>query len=821
MWIYIAQNVRDRGLLESDCKKHCPEYENLEDGYLETPKPKERETPLIRTSEKGKTEGELLIRDLLSQHNDELQSILKGIPQRLLAYFVKEVFPSNDGLCMYEEDWSWGRDDYNFLHADTETEEHLCLLKDIRIKSKRDELLERLVELSLAVREVHSYAYGGMPYGKDRRRGLVYVIAPQVMNFLNDYISQNFKGETFDKSLEKFHILFHIFDFPAKFWPNDLFTGQGLSYELQERLKLKGHYQLFEESCQSLVKSGAIELSNNGKYYVADEKRFNAEIHERFLNPLVEYLLEGKLPEPVGEPIKPEFPRPEPIQPDVYFRNNTWKVFYDFLASAESSIDICADTVEADALLFLLKGLKNKNVLANTKIMACSIKGVKKIIEFGIPKDNLTQCSKLHAKFLVKDNNALLISSSNITLGALGGIGGRDGSYEASVIIEKDQISIKKAQSLFEGIWSGREEIKELKAESSFISSYYGIPSRVKELIEKAKREIVIAVPPLFEDESFIKGNKSIIEYIKELNPSVTLTIYTNNSIPKNSWKNFSNLREMRINLKLVSQLLHAKVYLFDEEIALISSLNLSYASWAEAVEVGYLTKDQKHIAGIKEVLDKELNIVDIAKRKSYEEKPIRKPEIPDLRRINFKFETEGKKQNLIEKLKRTPMPPIKPPPPNNIVKSSITLNLIGNPIGIRDGGVLEIGIKKIKVKHQREQAIQKELSVDISGLKIGDSLYVKNLDLPGYISVLTPPHTIIATVKEQKPIPPLPKPQAKVKTQKGWRIGRGFSYPELSKAGFAIRKAKERSIPIDKRRKTTHIDNIKQLIKKGSDGGN
>lgn len=755
LWIYIAQNVRDRGVLESDCTNHSPEYEYLRgNGYLE--RTKERETPLIITTEKGKTEGELLIRDLLSQHNDKLKNILKGIPKRLLAYFVKEVFPSNDGLNMYfEKDWSWGRHDYNLLYADTETdekEEHLCLLKDIRIKSKRDELLERLVELGLAVREVYSYSYGGMPYGKERKWGLVYVIAPQLVNFLNDYIAQNFKGEIFDRPLEKFHVLFHIFDFPAKFWPNDLFKGQGLSYKLQERLKLKGHYQLFEESCHSLMKSGAIELSNDGKYYVADEKRFIAEIHERFLNPLVEYLLEEKRTEPVGEPIKPEFPPPEPIQPDVYFQNNTWKVFYNFLATAESSIDICADTITADALSVILHPLQGKAVLKNTRLMARSIQGVEKILDLGIPKNNITQCKKLHAKFIIKDKKALLVTSCNVTLGALGNIGKRPGSYEASIITENKDC-VNEAGILFYGIWNEKTDIPDLKVNPPFISSARGIPSKIEDLIKNAKKEIIIAVPPLFEEMT--EKRKSIIEYIRGLNPSVPLSIYTNYSVPENSWSSFEALKDQNIKITLVSELLHAKIYLFDDEIAFISSLNLSYASWCESVETGLLTKDQNYIKEIKEVLANFKVIDNPVMKKSGDGNGDETSDIEDIRHIEFKFKTEGKRTRLNERLKKSEIKlPIEP--------------------------IREDAEKPIKPKGQKP----------------------------------TPP----SEPTSHKPSPIL---EPKVKTHRLWRKGRGFSYPELSKAGFAIKKAKERAIPIDKRRKTTHRNNIEQLIKKGSGSGN
>ena len=50
------------------------------------------------------------------------------------------------------------------------------------------------------------------------------------------------------------------------------------------------------------------------------------------------------------------------------------------------------------------------------------------------------------------------------------------------------------------------------------------------------------------------------------------------------------------------------------------------------------------------------------------------------------------------------------------------------------------------------------------------------------------------------------------ISTARGWRAGRGFSLYELEAAGLTVRKASERSIPIDRRRRTVHRSNVETI---------
>ena len=56
-------------------------------------------------------------------------------------------------------------------------------------------------------------------------------------------------------------------------------------------------------------------------------------------------------------------------------------------------------------------------------------------------------------------------------------------------------------------------------------------------------------------------------------------------------------------------------------------------------------------------------------------------------------------------------------------------------------------------------------------------------------------------------------KPSARVRRASGrWKHGKGFSYGELEAAGLATAEAARRSIPIDRRRRSTHRENVETI---------
>jgi large subunit ribosomal protein L25 len=76
----------------------------------------------------------------------------------------------------------------------------------------------------------------------------------------------------------------------------------------------------------------------------------------------------------------------------------------------------------------------------------------------------------------------------------------------------------------------------------------------------------------------------------------------------------------------------------------------------------------------------------------------------------------------------------------------NVPIHLTGTAAGVKEGGLLEQLCREIEVQC-RVADIPEELTVDISELVIGHSIHVRDLALPGDVTVLTPADRVVATV--------------------------------------------------------------------------
>jgi len=75
-----------------------------------------------------------------------------------------------------------------------------------------------------------------------------------------------------------------------------------------------------------------------------------------------------------------------------------------------------------------------------------------------------------------------------------------------------------------------------------------------------------------------------------------------------------------------------------------------------------------------------------------------------------------------------------------------VSIELIGEPIGLKEGGILEVELREVEIECLPSQ-VPGSLKADISHLKINDHLTVGELDISKGIEVLTEPDRIIASV--------------------------------------------------------------------------
>lgn len=87
-------------------------------------------------------------------------------------------------------------------------------------------------------------------------------------------------------------------------------------------------------------------------------------------------------------------------------------------------------------------------------------------------------------------------------------------------------------------------------------------------------------------------------------------------------------------------------------------------------------------------------------------------------------------------------------------VQVEVPIHLVGEPVGLVKGGVIEQHLRSIMVESLPGQ-IPEKIDVDISALDIGDSVHVNEISLPG-IKLLAPPDVAVVGVTppqaEEKP---------------------------------------------------------------------
>ena len=83
-------------------------------------------------------------------------------------------------------------------------------------------------------------------------------------------------------------------------------------------------------------------------------------------------------------------------------------------------------------------------------------------------------------------------------------------------------------------------------------------------------------------------------------------------------------------------------------------------------------------------------------------------------------------------------------------VTSTVPIVLEGNPTGVQEGGILEIPLRQVTL-HCLPLQLPSDISVDVSGLDIGDVVHVSDLNLDDDIEILDEPERVIAMVSQPR----------------------------------------------------------------------
>ena len=101
------------------------------------------------------------------------------------------------------------------------------------------------------------------------------------------------------------------------------------------------------------------------------------------------------------------------------------------------------------------------------------------------------------------------------------------------------------------------------------------------------------------------------------------------------------------------------------------------------------------------------------------------------------------------------------------ILRAKVSIHIQGSPMGVREGGTLEVPIHDVEVECL-PQDLPERLMVDVSGLGVNQSIHVKDLALGNGVRAITGGDQVVAVVKFAKAETPAaeegPPPQAEAK---------------------------------------------------------
>ncbi|HWA05109.1 MAG TPA: 50S ribosomal protein L25, partial [Ignavibacteria bacterium] len=162
-----------------------------------------------------------------------------------------------------------------------------------------------------------------------------------------------------------------------------------------------------------------------------------------------------------------------------------------------------------------------------------------------------------------------------------------------------------------------------------------------------------------------------------------------------------------------------------------------------------------------------------------------------EVRIINLQIEGAEKAQNCI--LKDIQFDPVSDKPihfdllgisENETIKVEVPLKLVGSPIGVRDGGIIQHTLHSLEVECLPAH-IPSHIDVEISSLGIGDAVHIGDLKIENVEIHGTPTATIVAVV---------PPAVEKVETPAGeGEAAEGAAEPEVIAKGKKDEEGEEK----------------------------
>lgn len=267
--IYIGQNINQAGILQSEIREKEETQTLLSEGLI-----KENHWYLYQflTTDKGSNIGKTLVMKKIEEVQNQLQKMLKDIPQKFLCFVVKRYISKK---LSYKTQKPYFIDSWEDR-----------VLTDGRIWILWEKFFMSLESAGLCV-ETHDYVstHGG------EIRDLHYVISSEVQEFL----VKTYSGVDFSEDQEYVLKLYSVLTSASRY-----FTKDDIDFARQQFYELLKRYSITEDRIAGIIndmnKSGITSeyrglLSEKKPFDIIDLNRFQIYLDKNIIEPAVGILL--------------------------------------------------------------------------------------------------------------------------------------------------------------------------------------------------------------------------------------------------------------------------------------------------------------------------------------------------------------------------------------------------------------------------------------------------------------------------------------------------------------------------------------------------
>ena len=268
---------------------------------------------------------------------------------------------------------------------------------------------------------------------------------------------------------------------------------------------------------------------------------------------------------------------------------------------ASSKIFIVSPYITEDALTSILSeaGDVDINVIVGTRSSYLEVEKTSALLD---KKISVKLRGRVHCKIVLTDNE-VSVGSSNITMSGL------DRSHEI-LIATNDPSIVNNVRSFCNMLWESSKYMEQYYSDLNtidasrvgvFVTSVKNLPPLILELARHAEENIIMTTPTY--------TYEAIGVLLENIKPTVHIEAFV--KLDERDWGERAVSDPWAIRLLLNrdatvwdTPLLHAKVFIVDHKIALISSLNFTNQAFKYIFDAGILTKNEDLIRSIIRYID-------------------------------------------------------------------------------------------------------------------------------------------------------------------------------------------------------------------------